>query len=299
MRFAVVTAFLPCDELLPVAVAADRLGYDSLSLADHVVDLESLETPYPYTPDGSRRWALDTDWPDPWVAIGAVAAVTTRLRFFTSVYVAALRNPYVVAKAVGTAAALSGGRVSLGVGVGWCREEFDLLEQDFGTRGRRTDDALALMKALWTPGAEGEGGMTEYDGEFYSAPRLTMRPHPPGPVPILVGGLSDVAYRRAVRNDGWIGDIYPTDQAVEIAEELSALRAASDRAGEPFEIIPALSDAIAPEQFVRVQRAGVTEVMTVPWRYYHGPDSTLEQKLDGLQRFHDDVMVPAKQACQG
>ena len=131
MRFAVVSAFLPTEEIAPVAVAADELGYDGLTIADHVVDLETLATPYPYTASGSRRWDETCEWPDPWVLVGALSAVTTRLRFFTSIYVAAMRSPYQVAKSVGTAAVLSGGRVALGVGVGWCREEFDLLEQDF------------------------------------------------------------------------------------------------------------------------------------------------------------------------
>ena len=92
----------------------------------------------------------------------------------TSIYVAALRSPYQVAKSVGTAAVLSGGRVALGVGVGWCREEFDLLGQDFGTRGARTDEALELMRELWAP------GWTSYDGAHYPTPRLVMRPEPTG-----------------------------------------------------------------------------------------------------------------------
>src|SRR5690606_12062134 len=112
----------------------------------------------------------------------AAGAVTERLRFVTSIYVAALRSPYQVAKSVGTAAALTGGRVSLGVGVGWCEEEFDLLGQDFATRGRRTDEAIDLMRELWQP------GWTEREGEHYPTPRLTMRPTPPSPIPVLVGG---------------------------------------------------------------------------------------------------------------
>ena len=145
MRFSISTAFQPVDHLPALARAADELGYHSMAVPDHVVDLEELATPYPYTADGARRWDHDAAWPDPWVLIGALAAVTTRLRFFTSVYVPAIRSPFQVAKSVGTAAVLSGNRVSLGVGIGWCREEFELLGQDFTTRGRRTDEALALM----------------------------------------------------------------------------------------------------------------------------------------------------------
>ncbi|MFC7496761.1 MULTISPECIES: TIGR03619 family F420-dependent LLM class oxidoreductase [unclassified Nocardioides] len=278
MRFAVVTAFLPVEEIAPIAVAADELGYHGLTIADHVVDLETLATPYPYEESGRRRWDHDCAWPDPWVLVGSLAPVTTRLRFFTSIYVAALRSPFQVAKSVGTAALLAGGRVALGVGVGWCREEFELLGQDFGNRGARTDEALELIQDLWQP------GWTSYDGA-----RMVMKPEP-GRVPILVGGLSDVALRRAARHDGWVGDVCTTDEAIATARRLEDLR---DEAGAdgPFEVIPALSDALLPDDFIRARDGGVTEVMTAPWMYYFGRRAALEQKLEGLQRFRDDVLV--------
>jgi probable F420-dependent oxidoreductase len=285
MHFAVVSVFLPTEEVPAIAVAADELGYRSLTVADHVVDLERISTPYPYEADGQRRWDATVEWPDPWVLIGSLAARTTRLRFFTSIYVAALRNPYLVAKSVGTASVLSGGRVSLGVGVGWCKEEFDLLGQDFATRGRRTDEGFDLLRALWSP------GWTEHDGEFYAAPKLVMRPQPAEAIPILVGGLSDIALRRAARNDGWIGDVCTTDEAIAFARRLHEFREEEGREGR-FEIVPALSDAILPEDFARAADAGVTEVMTVPWAYYYGRNATLEQKIEGLHRFREDVMVP-------
>ena len=294
-----VTAYQPIDELIPLARAAEEAGFRAFSLADHVVDLEELATPYPYTADGARRWSTDVDWPDPWVTVGALAAVTERLEFFTSIYVAALRDPFSVAKAVGTAAAISHGRVTLGVGVGWCREEFDLLGQDFTTRGRRTDEGLALMKALWEP------GWTEFSGEFYPCERLVMRPHPPGPIPVWVGGLSEVALRRAARHDGWVGDMATVDEAIEVAGRLRALRAemgaeigaeigaeTGDDPDRSFTVAPALTDAVTPDDFLRAVDGGVTMTMTMPWMYYCGPDATLEQKLEGIERFHADVMAP-------
>ncbi|QWF23461.1 TIGR03619 family F420-dependent LLM class oxidoreductase [Nocardioides sp. LMS-CY] len=285
MRFAISTSFQPVDHLAPIARAADELGYHSLGVPDHVVDFEELATPYPYTPDGSRRWTHDTAWPDPWVLIGALAAVTTRVRFFTSVYVPAIRSPFQVAKSVGTAAVLSGNRVSLGVGIGWCREEFELLGQDFSTRGRRTDEALALMADLWRP------GWTEFDGEFHTAPRLAMEPTPTERIPIFVGGLSDVAFRRAARHDGWVGDLFSIERAGEIAGRLAAARAEIGAEGD-FSVITALSDAFLPEHFERAEAAGVTDCWTMPWAYYHGLDATLEQKLESMERFAADVLVP-------
>lgn len=286
MRFAVVGAFLPTDELVPIARAADELGYAGFAIADHVVDLETLETPYPYEADGSRRWQPTTEWPDPWVLVGALSAVTTRISFFTSIYVTALRSPYQVAKSVGTAAVLSGGRVRLGVGVGWCREEFELLGQDFGTRGRRTDEALDLLGELWA------SDWVESAGPFYPTPRLTMRPRPARPVPILVGGMSEVALRRAARYDGWIGDVCSTDEAIGHATRLRELRAELGRGGDP-DVVVALNDAHSADDFARAEAGGVTEVMTMPWLYYSGFKATLDQKIDGLRRFADDVVRPA------
>lgn len=284
-----VTAYQPIDQLVPLARAAEEAGFRAFSVADHVVDLETVATPYPYTPDGERRWQTDVDWPDPWVTVGALSQVTTRLQFFTSIYVAAMRNPFVVAKAVGTAAALSGGRVTLGVGVGWCREEFELLEQDFSTRGRRTDEALDLMRNLWAP------GWTEFAGEFYSCERLVMRPEPPGPIPVWVGGLSDVAMRRAARHDGWVGDMASVDEAIAIAARLRALRIEAGRDPEtPYDVVPALTDALRPEDFVRAFRGGVTMTMTMPWMYYCGPDAPLQDKLAGVARFGDEVIAPVR-----
>jgi probable F420-dependent oxidoreductase len=287
VRFSIVTAFQPVDHLLELARAADELGYHAISVPDHVVDLEELATPYPYTADGSRRWDVEAQWPDPWVLIGALAAVTTRVRFFTSVYVAALRNPFQVAKTVGTAAVISGNRVSLGIGIGWCKEEFELLGADFHTRGKRTDEGLALMQALWAP------GWTEFEGTYYSAPRLQMNPSPTAPIPILVGGLSEVAFARAARHDGWVGDIYTVEEACAHATRLHEIRAEQGRTGA-FDVVTALSDAFLPEHFATAAAAGVTEVWTMPWAYYAGLDATLEQKLDGMRRFAEDVMEPAR-----
>ncbi|OOK67985.1 luciferase-like monooxygenase family protein [Mycobacterium kansasii] len=172
MKFYISSAFLKTAEIIEIAKAADDLGYDGIGIPDHVVNLETLTTPYPYTKDGQRRWPPFTDWPDPWVLVGALAQVTRRLKFVTTVYIPAMRNPYSAAKAIGTAAFLASGRVELGVGVGWCEEEFTLMGEQFAARGQRTDEMLALMRELWKP------GWTEFGGRFYRTPRLEMQPTP-------------------------------------------------------------------------------------------------------------------------
>lgn len=289
--FTIVGAFVPTAELLPLAVAADELGYHSFCVGDHVVDLETISTPYPYEADGSRRWDSECEWPDPWVLFGAMGAVTKRLTFFTSIYVAALRSPYQVAKSVGTAAVLTGGRVRLGVGAGWCGEEFDLLGQDFGSRGRRTEEGLALLRALWEN--DWVEGSTDSGAEYYPTPRLTMRPRPAAQVPILVGGMSTVALRRAAQYDGWVGDISSTEDAIAVAARLREIRERTGEADRPAPtVVAALNDALLPADFERAEAGGVTDVMTQPWMYYHGRRASLEQKIDGMERFAKDVLEP-------
>lgn len=284
MKYYISTAFLETREIIDVAKAADELGYDGVGIPDHVVNLETLQTPYPYTRDGQRRWQPFTDWPDPWVLAGALAQVTERLKFVTTVYIPAMRDPYSAAKSIGTAAHLAAGRVELGVGVGWCEEEFTLMGQRFDRRGRRTDEMLALMRQLWEP------GWTEFDGEFYRTPKLEMTPTPP-PIPIYVGGLSDIALRRAARNDGWIGDLIKTDRAIEVAGRLRKLRVENDLPVEDFTILTPLTDALAIEDYQRAEAAGITGILTMPWMFYTGPQATLAEKVEGMKRFRADYRL--------
>jgi probable F420-dependent oxidoreductase len=207
MKFCTSLAFNEPEHFCELAKTADASGWDFLAVSDHVVHPEKIESPYPYTEDHAPRWEAPAPWPDPFVAISAMAAVTTRLRFLTSIYVLPLRNPFIVAKALGTLAVMSGYRVGLGIGVGWMKEEFDLLEQSFSNRGRRASEMLEVMRKLWA------GGMVEHHGIYYDFESLQMSPAALGRIPIAVGGTSDPALRRAARiGDGWISDIHSTDE---------------------------------------------------------------------------------------
>ena len=285
MRVSIATAYLPPEELAPIARAADEAGYHGMALADHVLNLEELTTDYPYTADGNRRWDPFTPWVDPMVAIGALGAVTERLRFFTNIFVLPMRNPFPVAKAVATASAFTGGRVSLGVGMGWCEEEFDLLDAQFRKRGARADEMLEVLEKLWS------GEWVEHHGEFYDFPRLEMTPAPVGRVPIYVGGLSDAALRRAARHDGWISDLISTDQAAEYRATIDRYRDEQGATGD-FSMIVSLNDAVTADQFRRAEEVGVTDLLTMPWAYHGGFDQDLAGKLDGLKRFADEIVGP-------
>jgi probable F420-dependent oxidoreductase len=272
LQHYVSAAFLDTREAIEIAKAADDLGYDGLAIPDHVINLETLATPYPYTKDGKRRWEPFTDWPDPWVLIGAVAQVTERLKFVTTVYIPGMREPYTAAKSIGTAAYIANGRLQLGIGVGWCEEEFTLLGQRFDRRGKRTDEMLELMKELWKP------GWTEFDGEFYQTPRLEMQPTPPH-IPIYGGGLSEIALQRAARNDGWIGDLISTDQALVRVERVREIRAEKGLTMDGFTVLTPLTDAFTPEHFARAEAGGITGIVTMPWMFYTRPDGHRGRRL--------------------
>lgn len=285
MRFGIATAFSPLQEYNELARAADESAWDYLAVSDHVVHPETLSTPYPYTDDGERRWPAFTPWPDPWVAIGAMAAVTERIRFVNNIFVLPIRNPFSVAKAVGTAAVLSNNRVSLGIGVGWSSDEFRLMQQDFRRRGKRTNEMIEVMRKLWT------GEMVEHHGEFYEFDRLEMSPAPSERIPILVGGLSEAALRRAARlGDGWISDLHTTEELRAIVAKLREYRREYGRDAEPFQVLASASDAFDVDGYRRLEDAGVTGLTTAPWVFYSGASNSLADKKDGLRRFADDVI---------
>lgn len=285
MKFVIPTAFSPASQLCELAVLAEQNGIDAIAISDHVAHSETIASPYPYTKDGNIRWTEDTAWPAPWVAIGAMAAVTTRVRFLTNIYVLALRNPFLAAKQVATAAALSSDRVALGLGVGWCAEEFALAGQVFENRGKRTDEMIEVLRKLWS------GAYVEHHGRFYDFDRVRMLPKPDAPVPVYGGGLSEPALRRAARLDGWVSDLHSTPELREITGKLRAYRAELGRAHEPFDVVAASTDAFDADGIRRLEEIGVTHYATAPWILYGGKWDSIEDKRSGLRRFADEVIA--------
>jgi len=194
-----------------------------------------------------------------------------------------------VAKATATAAVLSQNRVALGVGAGWMREEFDALGVDFGTRGRRTDEAIEVLRKLWA------GGMVEHHGACFDFERLQISPVPDAPLPIWVGGASDAALRRAaVLGDGWIGAGNTRAELVKILERLRALRHEAGRADRPFETVCALVDPVGPGDLAALEDAGVTSLVSYPTAFALGPRSSLEQKRGVLERYAEHMIARAR-----
>lgn len=254
-------AFLDTDVQLEAARCADELGFAGVAVPDHLFFAQSLKATYPYTPDGAPLWTADMHWPEPWALLSAMAAVTQRVRLSTNIYVAPARDLFTVAKGVSTAAAISHDRVALGVGAGWCEDEFVQTGQDFHTRGKRLDEMLEVLPKLLT------GDVVEHHGEFYDFDPLSIAPVPTKPVPLIVGGNSPAAMRRAARvADGWIpaASVKPDDFKPVLAE-MYRLRAEAGRDHLPFEIIVAFAALPDPDLYRQFEDLGVSGVMAAPW----------------------------------
>jgi probable F420-dependent oxidoreductase len=285
MKFSVAVTLLEPSQILPLAVAAERCGFDAVAVPDSVFFPEHVSAAYPYTQDGSRFWSAETPWIEPWVAIPAMAALTTRLRFYTNVLKLAIRHPLLVAKTVGSAAVLSGNRVALGVGLGWIPEEFRFCGQEYETRGARADEAIAVIRAVL------RGGMVEHHGVHYDFDKIAMSPAPSEPVPIYVGGLSKAGLRRAASlGDGWISVMNRESELRGCIAELSRLRQEAGRAGEPFEIKVVCTDVFDLEGYRRLEEAGVTDLISMPWYLYGGDPSPLATKERAMERFAETVI---------
>ncbi len=289
MKFWQSTTFTNPSELPEIARVAEQAGFHGILVSDHLLYPEKLESAYPYSPDGKPVFGPDSPWPEPWSTISAMAAVTTRLRFATHVYILPLRDPLEVAKATSTVAAISGDRLALGAGAGWMKEEFDALGRDFRTRGRRFDEMIEVLRKLW------QGGMVEHHGEFFDFDRIQMSPPPGAPIPIYIGGTSNAALRRAARvGDGWMGAGNDPDEIPGILDRLNALRREAGRDRLPFEVVVALSTPPDVDLFRRLEDRGVTSIVSWPLSYVVPPDATAADRLAALERYGEDVIARAK-----
>ena len=275
LKFVLSTFMTPVAELLALAPVAEDSGWDAISFSDHIVHPEQISTPYPYTEDGTRRWEAFTDWPDPMVMAAALAAVTRRIRLTNNLFVLPVRNPFLVAKAAGTVAVLSGNRLTLAIGIGWSRDEFELMQQDFHTRGRRADEMVEIMRKLWS------GKMVEHQGRHYRFGRLEMNPAPSAQPPLWVGGISDAALRRAARlGDGWVSDWQSGDEITACIEQVQAYRREAVR-DDAFDVMATPSDVFDLDGYRRLEKKGVTHILFQPYAF----DASLEDKKQALRDF--------------
>lgn len=271
-----------------LAQNAEAAGFESLWTVEHVVVPSGYESKYPYDKSGKMAGGLEEfDLPDPLIWLTYAGAVTVRIKLGTGILILPQRNPLVLAKELATLDRLSGGRVELGIGIGWLREEFDALGVPWEHRGARTDEYVAAMRRLW------EAPEVEFHGRFVDFAPVTCSPRPiSGRIPIVVGGDTDAAIARAVRlADGWYPGESDPDRLRPLVDRFRAACDAADR--DPAEIrlhvnlAPAADAAATHERIGRLAELGVSRVM-VPAFVFAGPGG-----LDRMERFAADVVPTA------
>ena len=288
MRFTYAEAMTDPGHYLPLAQAAEAAGFDGFLVPDSICYPARSETTYPFTPDGDRGFLEDKAFLEPFSLIPAMGAVTERIRFVVSVLKLTVRHPVLVAKQAASTAVLTGDRLTLGVGTSPWPEDYDVCDVPFERRGKRADESIAIVRGLLA------GGWFEHHGEVYDVPRIKQCPVPAEPLPILVGGHSRAALRRAATiGDGWIHGGGDPDALPGLVADVLELRRDAGRGGEPFQVHVISSDAYSRAGIERLEAMGVTDVIVgFRWAYQREADrETLATKVAALQRYADTVMT--------
>ncbi|MGH9206638.1 MAG: TIGR03619 family F420-dependent LLM class oxidoreductase [Acidimicrobiales bacterium] len=261
-----------------VTEAADRLGYESVWLPEHLVlPVEMSSSPFP----GQDHPPVPPDTPvfDALGYLCFLAGRTSRVRLGTHVYNLALRHPFVAARAVQTLDVASGGRAEIGIGAGWLAQEWLAAGLDFATRGRRLDEALGVCQRLWSE------EVIEHHGEFFDFGPVRFDPKPPQrPWPALhIGGESTAALGRAARiGDGWLGMNHTMETISRPIGALSELRKRHGRQDAPFEVTVG-GPVDSPRDVARWEEAGVQRLIVAPW-------TRSSQAVEGLERLGEALL---------
>jgi probable F420-dependent oxidoreductase len=267
---------------LELAGLAESLGFESIWGGEHVVRPARIASPYPYSKDGEMPGDADTPIPDPLIWLAYVAAAAPSLRLGTCILILPQRNPVVLAKELATLDHLTGGRVELGIGVGWLAEEFEALGIPWARRGARTDEYLGALRALWS------GPEAEFHGEFVDFAPATCCPRPVnGAIPVMVGGDTPAAIRRAARfGEGYFPGTNDPQQLASLIGDLHEAVAAEGRppgAVRVSAIFAQFTDPVAGAE--QLAELGVARAM-VPAFAFAGPGG-----LERLAEFGEKVVA--------
>lgn len=282
MRFSFNISSEPNDHYVPLAKAAEAAGFDAITIPDSICFPKETASKYPYNADGSNAFLDGTPFIDPFIQIARLAAVTERIHFTTAVIKLAVRQPVVVAKMLSSLAVVSDNRISIGVGLSPWEEDFQAMQIPWKARGKRMDEMIEIIKGLMS------GDYFSYDGELFSIPEIKLCPVPEKRVPLLLGGHSPAALKRAARvGDGWVAAGGEFAELKEMVETVQGLRAEYGRQSEPFEIHASGREAFSREGLDKLESIGVDLVFVGFHNLYAGkPDErSLEQKIDTLNAY--------------
>jgi len=287
MRFAYHATMCDPDFYLPLAVAAEEAGFDTFTLPDSVCYPQDSDSKYPYNGTGDREFLDGVPFLEPFSVIPAMGAVTTKLRFSTSVMKLAIRQPVVVAKSLSSVAVLTHDRFTFGVGISPWPDDFAACQIPWEKRGQRLDEMIDIVKGLLT------GDYFSYQGEIFQLDAIKICPAPKKPVPILIGGHAKPALRRAARvADGFIHAGGTFESLAETVREIDAYRKEYGRDHLPFEYQSMSAEAFSVDGVRKLEDLGVQEAI-VAFRnpYAAEPDTqTLDDKIGALRWFSDSVI---------
>jgi len=288
MRFTYAESMCDPSHLLPLARACDESGWSSFVIPDSIAYPEHSDSKYPYTPDGDRSFLENKPFIDPFVLMAAMGAVTEKLRFTTFVVKLPIRHPVLVAKQLASVASLTGGRVGFGVGTSPWPEDFEITGVEWKNRGKRMDEMIEIIRGLLT------GEYYEFHGKCFDIPSIKICPVPKAPVPLLIGGHSEPALKRAARvGDGWMHGGGQEDLDTLLAR-IGELRREAGTDKRPFEVHVISFDAYTLDGVKKLEDQGVTDAI-VGFRnpYTDDSDMPVQDKIDTLRRFADDVIAKA------
>jgi probable F420-dependent oxidoreductase len=270
--------------LIAKAQLAEELGYESIWRGDHLILPVGMESSYPYSTPPGPPFDVDTPLLDVLVTLGFLAAATSTIRLATGVYILPLRDVYATARAVQTVDVLSQGRVIFGVGVGWLREEFEVVGRPFAERGSATDEGVEVLKRLWCDPEPSFEGRHYHLPPVRFEPKPVQRPHPP----IVFGGESPAALERVARSgDGWYGHRQSPAEVEPIIARLDELRAVHGRDGLPFEVTIRVTEDVDLADIDRFADLGVARLVLECGSF---ADTEGRADLDLLDRFADRVV---------
>ena len=277
IMFANIGPYGAPEALTHLAQTAERTGFESMWTVEHVVVPKGYASAYPYSRDGKMPGPETAPIPDPFVWLAYAAAVTKTIQLGTGVLILPQRHPFYVAKEVATLDALSGGRVQLGVGIGWLEEEFRSLGVPFKTRAARAEESVAALRSLWSEGP------SEFHGEHFDWNPVESHPKPAaGRVPIHVGGHVAGAARRAAR----VGDGYFPARPDGLDAGLKAMREECEKIGrDPGEIEITTGGVTDPDARRALEDLGVARVVIGP------PGYTPDAVERGLEKFANEVIA--------
>jgi len=288
MRFTYAEAMTQAKFYAPLAQAAEAAGYTSMTVADSLIYPKESDSRYPYTDTGDREFLEDKEFIETMILCAHLFAVTKTLRLTPFVLKLPVRPPVLVAKQASSVAFLSDNRLGLGVGLSPWPEDFAALDVPWEKRGKRMDECVDILRGLTS------GEFFGYDGDFYSIEPLKQTPAPTQKIPLLVGGHSDAALRRAVlKGDGWMHAGGDGEELDRLLTRLAEIRRAEGDTREDFEVHVISYDAYTVDGVQRLRDKGVTDCIVgfrVP--YVKGPDTEpLQDKIDHLNRFGESLIA--------